>query len=109
MDLQQLHPAAGCLDVMGEKHSDSNQLNLMPDLHNFSITPLGNANVNVPRAQIECQVVESVVNGAVLADFTGANAIIFPGVISTLTAADRQELAQMIANWLVLKKAGLPT
>lgn len=78
----------------------------MPDLQNFTITAQSAANVNVPRALISCLITDSV-NGAVLADFTGANAINFPGVISTLSAADRAELADMIATWLVFKKAGI--
>lgn len=79
----------------------------MPDLLNFLITPLGAASVSVPRAQIEAKVVDSSNQGTVIADFTGANALIFPAVIGTLSAADRLELAQLIAHWLVRKKAGL--
>ncbi len=79
----------------------------MPDLLNFSITPLAAVNVNVPRASIAATVVDSGNQNIVLADFTGANALNFPGVISTLTAAQRQELIQMIANWLIFTKAGL--
>lgn len=79
----------------------------MADLLNFAITPQSAANVNVPRATIEATVVDSSNQNVVLADFTGANALNFPGVISTLAAADRLELAQMVANWLILKKAGL--
>lgn len=78
----------------------------MADLQNFTITPLGNANVNVPRATISCTVTDSM-TGAVIADFTGANVINWPGVISTLTAAQRRELIDLIANYLVLVKAGL--
>lgn len=79
----------------------------MPDLQQFAITPLGAANVNVPRAAISALVVDSGPGGAVLSDFTGPNALTWPGVISTLTAADRLELANMVATWLILKKAGL--
>lgn len=76
----------------------------MADFQQFTVTALGSANVNVPRAQITALVVEG---GVTLADFTGANAIIFPAVIGQLTAAERLELAQMIAHWLVRKRAGL--
>lgn len=79
----------------------------MPDFLNFLITPLGSANVNVPRAQIEARVVDSSDQSVVIADFTGANALIFPAVIGTLTAAQRLELAQFIAGWLIRTKAGL--
>ncbi len=78
----------------------------MPDLQNFAITPLGAANVNVPRATIEALVTDSQ-SGAVLADFTGANALNWPGVVSTLTGAQRLVLAEMVANWLIFVKAGL--
>lgn len=79
----------------------------MPDFLNFKITALGAANVNVPRAQIEATIVDSQNQATVLADFTGANALIFPAVIGTLTAAQRLELAQLLAGWLLRTKAGL--
>ena len=78
----------------------------MPDLQGFTITAQSAANVNVPRATISCTVLDAT-TGAVLADLTGANAIQWPGVIATLTAADRRELAQLIATWLVRKVAGV--
>lgn len=80
----------------------------MADLLNFAITPLSSANVNVPRATISARVVDSNDQNIVLADFTGANALTFPGVLSTLSAADRLELAQAIATWIIFKRAGLP-
>lgn len=79
----------------------------MADLLQFKITALGQANVNVHRATIEALIVDSNNQQSVLADFTGPNALNFPGVISTLTAADRAEFAQMVATWLLLRKAGL--
>ena len=78
----------------------------MADLQQYSITPLASASVNVPRAQIEALVTDSR-TGATIADFTGANALIFPAVIATLTVEQRRELAQLIARWLLEKKAGL--
>lgn len=77
----------------------------MPDLQNFSRTFLGASNVNVPRVQISAQITDST-TGAVLADFTGANVIIFPAVLSTLSAAQRQKIADMIATTLVLMRGG---
>lgn len=79
----------------------------MPDIQNKVITVLGNANVNVPRATISARVVESNPPYAVLNDFTGGNALNWPGVISTLTAAQRQELIDMLSTWLIMTKAGL--
>lgn len=77
----------------------------MPDLQNFSVTPLASASVNVPRARIECQVCDSR-TGAVLRDFTGANAVTFPNILSSLTGAERLELLDLIATWLILKRFG---
>ena len=79
----------------------------MPDLLGFKITVLGAASVSVPRHQIEAKIVDSVTQKTVLADFTGANALVFPAVLATLTASDRAEFAQMIATWLIMRKAGL--
>lgn len=78
----------------------------MPDLVGFTITPLASASVNVPRATIACQIVDSKTR-ALIHDFTGANAVTFPNVLTTLTAADRLELAQMIATWLLYRVAGI--
>lgn len=78
----------------------------MPDLMNFSLSLLAPASVSTHRLQISCQVVDSANQGTVLNDFTGANAIVFPAVLGTLTAAERREFALMIADWLVRKKAG---
>ena len=79
----------------------------MPDILQFQITPLASASVNVPRAQIEGKVVDSTNQQTVIADFTGANALVFPAVIATLTAQQRLDLAQLIAGWLLRTKAGL--
>lgn len=78
----------------------------MPDLKNFTITPLTNASMSVPRFTISGQVVSSDATQTVLADFTGANAVTFPNVLTSLSAADRLELVEFIAVWL-LRKRGL--
>ncbi len=78
----------------------------MPDLQNFSITPMAAANINVPRATIEAQITDSQ-TGVVLADFTGVNALTFPGVLTTLTAAQRRDLIDLIATRIIFMKAGL--
>jgi type IV secretory pathway TrbD component len=79
----------------------------MADLIDFSITPLASANVNVPRATIEARVVDSSDQNIVIADLTGANALIFPAVITTLTPEQRRQLIQLVAHWLVRVKAGI--
>ena len=77
----------------------------MPDLQKFKITALSAANVNVPRATIEGQICDST-TGAVLHDFTGANALTFPGVLTTLTAEQRRVLVERLASWLLMVKGG---
>lgn len=80
----------------------------MPDLQQFTITPLSNASVTVPRFTISAQITNSK-TGAVLFDFTGANVITFPADLPTLlpTAAERREFVEQIALYLLRKKAGL--
>jgi hypothetical protein len=78
----------------------------MPDLQNFSITPRNAVNINVPRAEIQAQVTDST-TGAILADYTGNNSLMFPGVIATFTGAQQRELAEMLAMKIIFMKAGL--
>lgn len=78
----------------------------MPDLQNFTVTAQAAANINVPRFTISCTVTDSQ-TGAVLADFTGANAITFPGVLTTLTAQQRRDLLDLIVTKIIFQKAGL--
>lgn len=80
----------------------------MPDLQNFSVTPGTAANVNIQRFTIECQITDSN-TGAVLHDFTGANAIQWPSVMGTLTAAQRRSILQDIVNRIIYMRAGLET
>jgi hypothetical protein len=78
----------------------------MPDFQNFSITRLANQNVNIPRWSISLQVVDSQ-TGALIRDFTGANAITFPQVLGQLTNAQQDEMVELIVSWLIRKRAGL--
>jgi len=78
----------------------------MADIQGFKITPLASASVTVPRATIEGRFTDSQ-TGETLVDLTGANAVTFPNYLSSLSAADRQELIQMVAHWLLHKKAGM--
>ena len=77
----------------------------MPDLQEFLITPQASANINVPRATISAKVTDSS-TGEVLSDFTGANAIQWPSVLTTLTATQRQNLIDLVATTIVMMKAG---
>ena len=72
----------------------------MPDLQNFTVTAIGSASVNVPRFTISGQITDSR-TGAVLRDFTGANAITFPNVLGTLTAAQRLKVLDLLAEALL--------
>lgn len=78
----------------------------MPDLQNFSVTTRARARITVPRATISAQVTDSD-TGAVLQDFTGANALLFPEVIDTLTTEESDAFLTYIAFWLIQKKAGM--
>lgn len=79
----------------------------MSDIMNLTITKLSSANVNVPRVQIQCKIVDSSNQDIVLADLTGANAILFPAVIAQLTTEQRDEFVEMIINWLIRAKSGV--
>ena len=85
----------------------------MPDLQHFSVTRSG-ANVQVgpsalttaPEFVISGQLCDST-SGAVLADFTGANAIHVPAVLATLTAAQHDELLQLVFRFVLHSKLGI--
>lgn len=74
------------------------------DIQNFSITAQSAVNVNVPRATITATVFDGP---TVIADFTGANSLQFPAVLATLTAQQRRDLIDLIANTLIQMKAGV--
>lgn len=74
------------------------------DIQNFSITANSAVNVNVPRFTITATVLDGP---AVIADFTGANSIQFPGVLATLNAQQRRDLIDLIANTIIQMKAGI--
>ena len=76
----------------------------MPDLVEFSVTRISNASVSLPRWTIAGKLVDSKTQQTVIADFTGVNAVTFPTVLTTLTAAERDEMVQMIVMWLLQKK-----
>jgi hypothetical protein len=74
----------------------------MPDLQNFDVSPLAGT-VNMPRFAIECRITDSA-TGAVIADFTGANAIVFPNELTGWTAAERRQFVRIIARHLIRKR-----
>ena len=74
------------------------------NIQNFGYSEQAAVNVNVPDTVITARVEED--NGAVLADYTGPNALHFPAVLSTMTVEQRANLLGQIAQTIVLIKAG---
>lgn len=78
----------------------------MTVLQEYAIARNGTVSIaSFPRFTITAKVYDDA--GNVVADFTGAKALSFPGVVTTLSAAQQVELAEMIAMWLIRTKAGL--
>jgi hypothetical protein len=79
------------------------------DLRQFQVTKLGASNVNVPRATISFVAVDSGTQ-AVLFDKTGANAISFPAVLSTFSAAEIDQFtegAAMLVLQILRQRVGV--
>jgi len=76
----------------------------VPDLVDFTVTPIANATISVPRWTISGKVVNSKNQATVLQDFTGANALTFPNVLSNLTAAERDEFVRDSCLWILRKR-----
>lgn len=77
----------------------------MPDLQNFSVVEAAAADVVVPSYIIEGQLADSN-SGAVLADYTGENAIHFPQDLATMTVEQRNALLEQVFYNIVQIKAG---
>lgn len=79
----------------------------MADMQSYSVTLLGQAGVQTPRASINARITNSE-TGATLFDYTGANALQFPAVLRDLSNERFMFLIERILGpWLVLEKAGL--
>lgn len=78
----------------------------MPDLTNYKVTAQADASLTVARVNVEAKVIDDTTR-AVIADFTGANAIQFAVRVPGWTAIQHRELVEEIAHWLIRKKAGL--
>lgn len=80
----------------------------MPDLLGYKLTKLSAVSVSLPRVRIEGRFVDSDTQATTLADFTGTtNGLVFPAVITTLTAVQQDALTELIATYLLRAKAGL--
>lgn len=79
----------------------------MPDLVQFSITRLANASLSVPRWSVAGKIVDSKTQQQTLADFTGANAIIFPTVLGNLTTAQQDDWVAQVIGDLLHKRFGV--
>lgn len=81
----------------------------MPDLQKFDITLQSNQQVTLFRFLVEAEIRDSQTN-ELLFDFTGiTNGIKFPADLPTLlpTTADKREFIELIAHYLLRKKAGI--
>lgn len=81
------------------------------NLQNFAVARNGTVNVNnFPRYTITGQLQDTdPVTGLprTLADFTGANAITFPGEMTNRTPEERDFILLLISRLLIYMKAGL--
>ena len=79
----------------------------MADLQEFSVTRNGNVNVgSTSRYDISARITDSD-TGAIIQDYTGANILIWPTVLATLTEAQREVFIRDSAILIVHLKAGL--
>lgn len=74
------------------------------DIQNFSVTPRAAVSNTLPRFEIAAQVYDGA---ALVADFTGANTLMFPGVLASLSVEQRQTLIDSVAQTIVRMRAGV--
>ena len=74
----------------------------MPDIQNLVFTDLANANRNVNRWQVTCEVRDSN-TGALIANVT----VVWPDDLSAFTLAQRRSIQRQIVQRLIYMKAGL--
>jgi hypothetical protein len=63
-------------------------------------------NANVPTIKIETRIHDSD-TGALIADFTGNNAIQFPRDLGSLSIDHQRGLVELIVDYIIRRKAGL--
>lgn len=75
-------------------------------MQQYVVTQTGKKTVpNCPTFTIAGVVLDDA--GVQVADFTGANALVFPNMLTGLTQPQVDALTALIANWLILTAAGL--
>jgi hypothetical protein len=77
----------------------------MAQLQSYSVTRLSNAQLTVPRWNVEGILLDDA--GVQVADFTGANSVVFPTVLGNLTAAKQDRWVGQVVTELILKRFGL--
>jgi hypothetical protein len=77
------------------------------DIQNLTVTAGGTVSPTLQQFTIECKIVDTAPPHAVLFDFTGANAVTWPNVLSTLTAQQRADFIRQSLLWLLQTKTGL--
>lgn len=78
----------------------------MPDMQNFAVTRKAAAQINTQTHELSAQITDSA-TGAVLADFTGQNAPVWPAVLNSLTPDQQDQIVGQVAQEVLLMKAGL--
>jgi hypothetical protein len=80
----------------------------MADYLDYALSPDGTGTFNnVPRATVSVRVVDSGNQETVLLDLTGANAIRWPAEWGALSGAERLELGDLIADYLIRRRMRL--
>jgi len=78
----------------------------MANIRDLTITDLADAAITVNRFQVSCRVTEGLTD-ALIADLTGANAVVFPAALGTLTVKQRRSLLRSVIRRLIMMRAGL--
>lgn len=81
----------------------------MASLQNFSVPRSTVANINTQTYKLQAQIVDDSdpQNVVVLADYTGANALSWPGCLNLLPLEKQDEIVQNLAQGILLAAAGL--
>ena len=79
----------------------------MADVVQFTITRAGTKNVSVPTWTISGRLVDSRTQQSTVADFSGANTLSFPQVLSQLTSAQQDAVVASMINLILQLKFGI--